>query len=71
MEGTKISELNLGELFSDTLTDAPCVYINSKSEVWVATEMCAQYLETSVDSIVVTDQDGIPAGIVGGYDLTT
>lgn len=69
MENTKISEMSLGELFSETLTDAPCIYINSKREAWVATEMCAQYLESAVDSIVVTDEDTVPAGIVGGYDL--
>lgn len=65
----KISELTLDELFPQTLTDSPCVYIDREREVWVATEMCAQYLESVVDSIVVVDGDGIPVGIVGGYDL--
>ncbi|MEM2786173.1 MAG: CBS domain-containing protein [Candidatus Nitrosotenuis sp.] len=64
-----ISELTLDELFPKTLTDSPCVYIDKDKEVWVATEMCAQYLESAVDSIVVVDGDGIPIGIVGGYDL--
>lgn len=64
-----ISELTLDELFPKTLTDSPCVYIDKDREVWVATEMCAQYLESVVDSIVVVDGDGIPIGIVGGYDL--
>ncbi|MBI5146733.1 MAG: CBS domain-containing protein [Thaumarchaeota archaeon] len=64
-----ISKLTLEELFPDTLTDTSCVYIDKGREVWVATEMCAQYLESIVDSIVVVDDDGIPLGIVGGYDL--
>lgn len=64
-----ISELSLEELFGRTLTDTSCMYIDKGREVWVATEMCAQYLESAVDSIVVTDEDGQPIGIVGGYDL--
>ncbi|MEW6044726.1 MAG: CBS domain-containing protein [Thermoproteota archaeon] len=64
-----VSELTLDELFPKTLADSPCVYIDKDREVWVATEMCAQYLESAVDSIVVVDGDGIPIGIVGGYDL--
>ena len=67
--GKSISELTLEELFPNTLTDTSCVYINKGREVWVATEICAQYLESVVDSIVVVDDDGIPLGIVGGYDL--
>lgn len=64
-----ISELTLDELFPNTLADSPCVYVDKDRQVWVATEMCAQYLESAVDSIVVVDGDGIPIGIVGGYDL--
>jgi predicted transcriptional regulator len=63
-----ISGLTLGELFPDTLTDTSCVYIDKEREVWVATEMCAQHLESTIDSIVVRD-NGKPIGIVGGYDL--
>lgn len=65
-----ISELNLEELFGRTLTDTSCIYIDKGRDVWVATEMCAQYLESAVDSIVVRDEVGQqPVGIVGGYDL--
>jgi predicted transcriptional regulator len=63
-----ISGLTLGELFPSTLTDTSCVYIDKEREVWVATEMCAQHLESTIDSIVVRD-NGKPIGIVGGYDL--
>jgi len=64
-----ISELTLHEMFSDSLTDTPCVYLNEEREVWVATEMCVQYLESSVDSLVIRNDDLTPVGIVGGYDL--
>ncbi len=67
--GNSISDLTLDEVFADRLTERPCVYINKDREVWVATEMCAQYLETNVDAIVVRDAEKNPMGIVGGYDL--
>jgi CBS domain-containing protein len=63
-----ISELTLEELFPKTLTDTSCVYIDKGREVWVATEMCAQYIESNVDSIVVQEK-GKAIGIVGGYDI--
>jgi predicted transcriptional regulator len=66
---TSISELTLEELFSDSLTDTPCVYLNQEREVGVATEMCVQYLESLVDSLIIRDDDHNPVGIVGGYDL--
>lgn len=31
--------------------------------------MCAQYLESTVDSIIVRDNDFKPIGIVGGYEI--
>lgn len=62
-------ESTLEELFAGSLTDIPCVNIDSDREVWVGTLMCAQYLESSVDSIVVRGDDYRPVGIVGGYDL--
>lgn len=68
MSRRPVSELTLQELFAKTLTDTSCVYIDKEREVWVATEMCAHYLESTVDSILVLD-DGKPVGIVGGYDL--
>ena len=64
-----IAELTLDTLLSSSLTDTPCVYLNQEREVWVATEMCVQYLESSIDSIVIRNDDLTPVGIVGGYDL--
>jgi predicted transcriptional regulator len=66
---SNICELTLEQMFSDGLTDTPCVYLNQEREVCVATEMCVQYLESSVDSIVIRDDDHKPIGMIGGYDL--
>jgi CBS domain-containing protein len=51
------------------LTDTPCVYLNQEREVCVAIEMCVQYLESSIDSIVIRDDEHNPVGMIGGYDL--
>lgn len=65
----RIRELTLEDLFADALTNIPCVNISSRRDVWVGTLMCAQYLESAVDSILVRNDDFQPIGIVGGYDL--
>ena len=44
VDRNSISELTLEEVFADRLTNTPCVYLNNDREVWVATEMCVQYL---------------------------
>ncbi|MCV0409392.1 CBS domain-containing protein [Nitrosopumilus sp.] len=63
-----IMELTLGQLFPDTLTDTNCVFVDKDREIWVSTEMCAQYLESTIDALVVQD-DGKSIGLVGGYDI--
>ena len=57
------------ELFPQTLTETVCVNIDKDREIWVATLMCAQYLESVVDSLIVRNEDFKPIGIVGGYEL--
>ena len=66
---TGLGDLSLEELFPQTLTDVSCPEIQKNREVWVATEMCAQYLESTIDAIVVRGDDNKLAGIIGGYDL--
>jgi len=63
-----VMELTLEQLFPDTLTDTNCVFVDKDREIWVATEMCAQYLESTIDALVVQDDDK-SIGIVGGYDI--
>ncbi len=64
-----ICELTLEEVFAESLTSTPCVYLNEEREVFVATEMCIQHLESTIDSIVIRDDKHSVLGIVGGYDL--
>ncbi len=64
-----ICELTLDKMFSDRLTSIPCVYLNQERKVYVATEMCVQYLESIIDSIVIRDNEKNVVGIVGGYDI--
>lgn len=64
-----ISELTLEQIFSNSLTNTPCIYLNKEREAYIAMEMCVQYLESSIDSIVIRDDDHMPVGVVGGYDL--
>ena len=63
-----VRDQTIEELFSSNLTDTSCVFIDSDREVWLATEMCAEYTESSVDQIVVLNKNNI-IGTVGGYDL--
>lgn len=63
-----LSGLTLENLFPETLTATNCVFVDKEREIWVATEMCAQYLESTIDALVVEDK-GKPIGIVGGYDI--
>jgi CBS domain-containing protein len=64
-----ISELTLDELFPKTLVDTVCINLFKGREVWVATLMCAEYVESFIDSIIVRNDDFKPIGIVGGYDI--
>jgi CBS domain-containing protein len=68
-QSMKIYELTLEELFPRKLTDTVCVNIHNEREVWVATLMCAEYLDSFIDSIIVRDIDFKPIGIVGGFEL--
>jgi hypothetical protein len=65
----KAYELTLEELFPRKLTDTVCINIDNVREVWVATLMCAEYLDSFVDSIIVRDDDFKAIGIVGGFEL--
>lgn len=65
----KAYELTLEELFPGNLTDTVCINIDAGRQVWVATLMCAEYLDSFIDSIVVRDNDFKPVGVVGGFEL--
>ena len=44
------------------------MYIDKSRDIWIVTEMCAQYLESTIDAIVVKDENN-PIGTIGGYDI--
>lgn len=69
LNGSKISELTLEELFADKLTETVCVNLNQERETWVAFLTCSEYMESMVDSIIIRDEKFKPVGIVGGFDL--
>lgn len=62
-------ELTVEELFPRNLTDTVFINIDNGREVWVATLMCAEYLDSFIDSIIVRDNDFKAIGIVGGFEL--
>lgn len=64
-----VSALTLEQLFPGKLTDTVCVNLHYGREVWVATLMCAEYLESFVDSIIIRDDSFTPIGILGGIEL--
>lgn len=68
-KGQMVRDLTLQEAFDGSLTKTQCINIDGSRDVWVATLMCAQYLESAVDSIVVRDDNFKPIGMVGGYEL--
>lgn len=68
MNKTPISEISLYDLFGDSLTSSLCVNIEKGAELWVATGMLVQQLESFTDSVVIRENDK-PIGIVGGKDV--
>ncbi len=56
------------KLFSQTLFETPCISVDKNRDIWVAIEMCAQYLESAVDAIIVVSQNN-PIGTIGGREI--
>ena len=64
-----ISNLTLKELFPLSLYSTPAVSIRHENKMWTATAMLAHYLESFTDSLVVTDQEEKPMGVIGGFEV--
>ena len=47
----------------------PAVSIRKENQVWVATCMLIHYLESFTDSLVVTEEDEKPIGVIGGKEI--
>ena len=72
--------LNLGELlpiYNQTLkyllplslSSTPAVSIRKENKMWTATCMLMHYLESFTDSLVVTEGDEKPIGVIGGKEV--
>ena len=64
-----ISDLTLKELLPLSLYSTPAVSIRKENKLWTATAMLAHYLESFTDSLVVTDQEEKPMGVIGGFEI--
>ena len=59
----------LKDLLPLSLSSTPAVSIRKENEMWVATGMLIHYLESFTDSLVVTEGDEKPIGIIGGKEV--
>ena len=65
----KISEFALRDLLPLSLTNTPCVSVQKQSKVQEAVALLIPYLESMTDSLIVTNGDNKPLGIVGGREI--
>lgn len=65
----KISEFALRDLLPLSLMTAPCVSIQKQSKIQEAVGLLIPYLESMTDSLIVTNGDNKPLGIVGGREI--
>lgn len=65
----KVSEHAIRDLLPLSLTNTPCVSIQSMAKVEEAVYLLVPYLETMTDSLVVTGDDNEPVGIIGGKEF--
>lgn len=60
---------SLKDLLPLSFSSTPAVSIRKENKVWVATSMLIHYLESFTDSLVVTEKDEKPIGVIGGKDI--
>lgn len=65
----KISEFALIDLLPLSLTTTPCVSVQKQNKVQEAIVLLVPYLESMTDSLIVTNGDNKPLGIVGGREI--
>lgn len=65
----KISETAIRDLLPLSLTNTPCVSIDGTSKVKEAAALLIPYLESMSDSLVVTDKENKPIGVIGGKEI--
>ena len=64
-----ITDKTLKELLPLSFNSTPAVSIRKENRVWVATSMLIHYLESFTDSLVVTEKDEKPFGVIGGREI--
>ncbi len=60
---------SLKELLPLSFNSTPAVSIRKENQVWVAASMMIHYLESFTDSLVVTEEDENPIGVIGGREI--
>lgn len=64
-----ITNKTLRELLPLSFSNTPAVSIRKENKVWVATGMLIHYLESFTDSLVVTEENEKPVGVIGGREI--
>jgi len=59
----------LKELLPLSLRSTPAVSIRKEKKMWMATCMLMHYLESFTDSLVVTEEEEKPIGVIGGREI--
>jgi len=64
-----ITNKKLKDLLPLSFTNTPAVSIRKENKVWIATGMLMHYLESFTDSLVVTEENEKPVGVIGGKEI--
>ncbi|MDH3764620.1 MAG: hypothetical protein OER82_02270 [Nitrosopumilus sp.] len=64
-----ITNKTVKELLPLSFNSTPAVSIRKENEVWIATSMLIHYLESFTDSLVVTEENEKPIGVIGGREI--
>lgn len=64
-----ITNNTIKELLPLSYNSTPAVSIRKENKVWVATSMLIHYLESFTDSLVVTEENEKPVGLIGGKEI--
>ena len=64
-----ITNKTLRELLPLSFSNTPSVSIRKENKIWVATGMLIHYLESFTDSLVVTEENEKPIGVIGGREI--
>ncbi len=64
-----ITNKTIKELIPLSYNSTPAVSIRKENEVWIATSMLIHYLESFTDSLVVTEENEKPIGLIGGKEI--